>query len=310
MIRSLQNIGFVVPNLEVGKQFYEDFGMEAREVGDAVAMRCPGHSQDQVVLVEGKERRLQHLTFGTRADEIGAMMSSLEAHGVELVDPPYSNLPYEAAGDGLWFNDPDGLLVNICVAEEAKTRSEPEMLYNNRGYHRRKNVRGIPVESQVVAPRRMGHVLLFTPDVGAKAAFYTERLGMKISDTMDGDVVAFLRNGCGGDHHVVALVKSDKPGFHHASFEFGTIDDIGLAGAALLEKGHQHCWGPGRHVVGSNYFHYVRDPWGTLIEHFADIDCIDENRDWTPRDWPLDGNLVRWAADGPPPEDFLANIGT
>ena len=39
------------------------------------------------------------------------------------------------------------------------------------------------------------------------------------------------------------------------------IDDIGI-GAAMADKGYHKGWGLGRHVLGSNYFHYVRDPWG------------------------------------------------
>ena len=307
MIRSLQNIGFVVPDLEIGKQFYTDFGMEAREAGNAVIMRCPGHDQDQIIMVEGKKKHLQHITVGTRAEEIDGMQRGLEAHDVDLVDSPYDDPAYAGAGNGLWFHDPDGLLVNLCVAEEAPARAEPELLFNTRGYRRRHNDRGTPVERHIATPRRLGHLLLFTPDVSAKAAFYTDILGMKITDTMDGDVVAFLRNGDGGDHHVIALVKSEKPGFHHASFEFGTVDDIGIAGANLVDKGYRHCWGVGRHVVGSNYFHYVRDPWGSLVEHFADMDSIDESKEWQPRDWPLEINLARWAADGAPPDDFLLN---
>ena len=94
---------------------------------------------------------------------------------------------------------------------------------------------------------------------------------------MGGDVVAFLRNGNGGDHHVIALAQSEKPGFHHASFEFGTVDDIGVAAANMAKKGHKHCWGFGRHVVGSNYFHYFRDPWGNRIQV---VDMHDESTAW------------------------------
>lgn len=303
MMRSLQHYAFEVPDLEVGKRFYTDFGLEDREDGDAVVMRCAGRAQDQVVMVEGaKKKRLHHISLGTRADEIDGMKQGLEARGVELMDPPY-----DGARDGLWFRDPDGMLVNLCVAENVPAREEPQDLANTTGHVRRHNLRGAAKDPYVARPRRLGHVLLFTPNVPAKAEFYTEGLGMKLSDTMGGDVVAFLRCGDGGDHHVIALAQSDKPGFHHASYEFGTVDDIGVAAGNMLEKGHTHCWGFGRHVVGSNYFHYFRDPWGSLVEHFADIDVIDEDSDWRPKDWPLEGNFCRWTTDGEPPEDFLAN---
>jgi catechol 2,3-dioxygenase-like lactoylglutathione lyase family enzyme len=303
MIRSLRYFTFAVPDPEVGKAFYTDFGLVGETRGDAAVMHCAGRDQDQIALIDGaKRKRLYNIGFGTRAGEIDDIAKRLEARGVKLLDPPYAE-----ARNGLWFNDPDGVLLNIAVTEDTPARHENELLYNARGHVHRLNERGCVENPYVAKPRRLGHMLLFTPDVPAKVNFYTNALGMKVSDTMGGDFVAFLRNGNGGDHHVIALCKSEKPGFHHASFEFGTVDDIGVATANLAEKGHKHCWGIGRHVVGSNYFHYFRDPWGSLVEHFADMDIIDEHENWQPKDWELEGNFHRWAADRDVPADFLFN---
>lgn len=303
MIRSLQYFALAVPDLDVGRRFYTDFGMEARDEGGHVVLRCAGRDQDQIVLLDGVDRkRLHHICFGTREDEIGAMKEGIKSRGLKFVDAPY-----EGARDGVWFHDTDGLLVCLCVAGEAPARDESEMQFNARGFQRRLNERGCIEEPYVARPRRLGHMLLFTADLKAKVDFYTNVLGMLLSDTMGSDVVAFLRNGNGGDHHVIALAQSEKQGFHHASFEFGTVDDIGVAAANMASKGYKHCWGFGRHVVGSNYFHYFRDPWGSIVEHFADMDIIDEKQDWQVKDWPLEGNFARWVSDGPLPADFLFN---
>jgi catechol 2,3-dioxygenase-like lactoylglutathione lyase family enzyme len=302
MIRSLQYFALSVPDPEIGKEFYSDFGMEGETVGETVVMRCAGRDQKQIVLRNGVAKKsLHHIALGTAADEIGGLKQALEAASVTLLDPPDGDAP-----DGLWFRDPDGLLVNVSVADDVAARNDPDPMFNIGGHAHRHNTRGCSEKPYVARPRRLGHVLLFTTDVGAKVDFYTRLLGMNLSDTMGGDVVAFLRNGNGGDHHVIALAKSEKPGFHHASFEFSTIDDIGVATANLADKGHKHCWGFGRHVVGSNYFHYFRDPWGSLVEHFADIDMIDQQADWQPKDWGLEDNLCRWATE-PAPDDFLMN---
>ena len=58
MMRSLQHYAFEVPDLEVGRRFYTDFGLEGEEVGDTVVMRCAGRDQDQVVMREGPKKRL------------------------------------------------------------------------------------------------------------------------------------------------------------------------------------------------------------------------------------------------------------
>ena len=76
----------------------------------------------------------------------------------------------------------------------------------------------------------------------------------------------------------------------------------------LLDKGYQNGWGLGRHVIGSNYFHYVRDPWNGLIEFFSDIDYIPEGTQWSPKDWPEQDSLYLWGPDMP--EDFIFNYET
>ena len=48
----------------------------------------------------------------------------------------------------------------------------------------------------------------------------------------------------------------------------------------MLDKGFVKGWGLGRHVLGSNFFHYVQDPWGSFSEYSADIDYIPATCDW------------------------------
>ena len=60
-------------------------------------------------------------------------------------------------------------------------------------------------------------------------------------------------------------------------------------------------WGLGRDTIGSNFFHYNPDPWGSWIEWFSDIDQIDDC--WVAGDWEVPPHL--WGT--PPPETFLAN---
>src|SRR5262249_18470043 len=76
----------------------------------------------------------------------------------------------------------------------------------------------------------------------------------------------------GSDHHLLALVKSSAPGFHHCSWDVSSVNDIGLGAMRMHDKGWTKGWGLGRHVLGSNYFHYVRDPWGSFAEYSCNID--------------------------------------
>ncbi len=302
-VRSLQHIALAVPDPAVGKQFYSDFGLEGREDGKRVVMRCHGRAQDQVILVEGKKKRMHHICFGARADEIAVLKQRLERNGCALLDAPQ-----ETPGDGIWFRDPDGLLVNVREAEPAPWLPAPEWKINNPGHLNRSGVAGHPPRDAPVHPRRLGHTLRFTPNLDQQVDFYTRVVGMRLSDRAQ-DIVAFLRSGAGGsDHHVLGFIKSDRPGYHHASFEVANLDELGLGACRLIGKGYRNGWGFGRHVIGSNFFHYVRDPWGSLVEYFCDIDYIPGDMDWQPKNYPPEDSLYVW---GPKvPEDFGVNFET
>ena len=74
----------------------------------------------------------------------------------------------------------------------------------------------------------------------------------------------------------------------------------------MLDSGYRDGWGLGRHVIGSNFFHYIRDPWNTMAEYFCDIDHIPEDAEWDVRNWPEEDLLYLW---GPrTPADFAHNF--
>jgi len=299
-IRSLQHIALAVPDPAVGRKFYTDFGMEARELGSRVVMRCAGRDQDQVVLVEGKKKQQHHVCFGTRAADLEALKQRLEKEGVKLLDAPR-----ETPGEGLWFRDPDGLLVNVRVAEAAPWRKAAEWKINNPGNLNRSGVCGHPKRGLRVQPTRLGHTLRFTPQMDKMLDFYLRVVGLQLSDRA-ADIVAFMRGHGNSDHHVFGFIKSDRPGFHHASFEVENVDAIGMGACSLLDKGYKDGWGFGRHVIGSNFFHYIRDPWNSMAEYFCDIDYIPEGYDWKPTNYSPEDALYVW---GPkPPEAFGANF--
>jgi catechol-2,3-dioxygenase len=149
-------------------------------------------------------------------------------------------------------------------------------------------------------PRRLGHVIKFTPDLAATEHFYLEVVGLNLSDRVDG-VLSFWNHGLGGDHHLFGAITSSHPGLHHASFEVADFDEIGMGAQHMAEKGHTLQWGLGRHTFGSNLFNYIQDPWGSWVEYFADMDVI--TPDWEGRTWEAPPAI--WGPAIPPP--FLAN---
>jgi catechol 2,3-dioxygenase-like lactoylglutathione lyase family enzyme len=303
MIQNLQHLAMSVPDIETGRRFYAAFGLDPVERAGSLVLRCHERNQDQIVLTEGPKRRTRYLSFGTSASGLAACKARLEADGVRLLDPPG-----DAAPAGLWFRDPDGLLLNLQIAGAAPADPLPGERVNSPGDFRRIGIRGAPRRGTPVRPRRLGHVLMFTPDVARAVRFYTDVLGMRLSDTVAGDMIAFLRTSGDSDHHVLALAHSTHGGFHHASFEVGCLDEIVLGAERLVEAGYRSAWGLGRHVIGSNFFHYLRDPWNGLVEYFWDIDFVPGSAHWDARDWgPMDGFFL-WSTSGPPPDDFVQNF--
>jgi catechol 2,3-dioxygenase len=109
----------------------------------------------------------------------------------------------------------------------------------------------------------------------------------------------------GSDHHILAFAQAEAPGMHHCSWDVAGIDEIGLGAMHMAEKGHAKGWGLGRHVLGSNYFHYVRDPWGSFAEYSADIDYIPATQLWEAGRYDDEDSFYLWGPE--PPADFTTN---
>jgi hypothetical protein len=129
-------------------------------------------------------------------------------------------------------------------------------------------------------------------------------LGLRLSDR-SGDLVAFMHTPHGSDHHLLACVKSEGPGLHHTSWDLGSVNEVGEASEQMRNAGYADGWGVGRHVLGSNYFYYVRDPWGSFAEYSADIDFISSEQTWVAGDYAPEDSFYLW---GPAvPDWFVAN---
>lgn len=290
-----------VPSLEDGIRFYTDAGLEAASDGNVARLRCPGQDRDSIILIGGAEKkRLHHVAL--RASGLDEIAAKVAAAGGEVVSAPEG---FE--DNGLWVVDPNGILYHLIERDaDPELEAGPAFEINAPGRLVRK-LKSAVLPSRAYPPAkplRLGHVMLFTPDVMASVKFVTEGLGMGLADHAE-DVVAFTCAKKNSDHHVVAFGKSAGIGFHHASFQVSDPDEVGRGGRALLAKAGRGDWGFGRHTIGSNFFHYIQDPWGSWFEYYSDMDHIDDYELWKPTNYPLEDSLVSW---GPPtPPDFIHN---
>jgi catechol 2,3-dioxygenase len=91
--------------------------------------------------------------------------------------------------------------------------------------------------------RKLGHVVLNVTDLEAAVRFYTEVLGLQVSDRYPDSMVpggmVFMRYGT--DHHGVALVggaaKLERSSLNHFAFEAGSPDEVFRARAWLRQRG-------------------------------------------------------------------------
>jgi catechol 2,3-dioxygenase-like lactoylglutathione lyase family enzyme len=303
-VHSVDRFVFSVPDLAEAEAFYTAFGLDVRRVGERLDLHTfgpcqPGHAWASV-FAGGGRKRLEYLRFGIDAADLPAFRDRIERHGIACPPHPLSD------GGGLWLRNPDGtpwqLVVAPKVAPSEKCRAaERAAVAPGQG--------AAPARSAVatVRPRALSHVLFFTPDVPRMVAFCANVLGLRLSDRSQ-DVIAFLHGAHGSDHHLVAFAKGDGPGLHHSSWDVASVDEVGCGAEQMRAAGHSRGWGVGRHVLGSNYFHYVRDPWGSYAEYSFDIDFVPHDVEWPAADHPAHDSLYVW---GPAlPDDFITNFET
>ncbi|CUU54716.1 Glyoxalase/Bleomycin resistance protein/Dioxygenase superfamily protein [Parafrankia irregularis] len=130
-----------------------------------------------------------------------------------------------------------------------------------------------------VRPLRLCHVALNIPKNGWQkaVAFYTDRLGFRITDQVL-PMGTFMR--CEGDfdqHTLLLCHRPDRAGINHTSYEVNSFDDVILGGNQMIEAGWREARRLGRHTVGSNVFRFVHAPCGGRVEYAADMDRVDDS---------------------------------
>src|SRR5262245_39161961 len=127
--------------------------------------------------------------------------------------------------------------------------------------------------------RKIGHVVLNVTDLEASLAFYTELLGLQVSDRYPDSMVpggmVFLR--CNTDHHGVALVggarASDRSSLNHFAFEVGSLEEVFRARAWLGKHGVPIHF-EGRRRAGCQVAVEFTDPDGNNLEIYWNIDQV------------------------------------
>ncbi|HEY7238223.1 MAG TPA: VOC family protein [Burkholderiales bacterium] len=294
-VHSLHRFVFTVPDLDAAQRFYTSFGLDARRDGERLDLYTFGHPHrwGSIHRAPGS-KKLQYLSFAGYHEDLEPLRRHADKTGATAIKPhPLAD------EEGLWLRDPDGIAVQVLAAPKVS----PDAMDAMEAQVAHPGTAAAPSRSAAppVRPRRLSHVLLFSSDVQRSARFYCDTLGLRLSDK-SGDVIAFLHGAHASDHHMLAFAKSEGPGLHHSSWVVGGVDQVGMGMEQMTALGYTEGWGVGRHVIGSNYFRYVRDPWGSFAEYSAGIDFIPADVEWKAADHPLADSFYVW---GPPPPDYF-----
>jgi catechol 2,3-dioxygenase len=151
---------------------------------------------------------------------------------------------------------------------------------------------------------KLGHVVLNCSDVERSVRFYTQVLGLEISDVYPDDMVpggmVFMRFN--EDHHGVALVgsmKGQSPNveLNHMAFEVATLDEVIVARNHLRKHGVKIDF-EGRRRAGVQIAVEFRDPDGHRLEIFWGLDRVAADGYIRPAsEWKLARSLKQAVAD-------------
>lgn len=275
-VQHLAGYGLEVPDVSVAEDFYTAFGLAAEKKGALLELRSKDNVANaapaDIVILQGEHKRLHHVSFAIRADDVEDFAKHLTHIGTPPVDPPFGRIR-----EGLWFHDPWGTWINLTVAADLVYDQEPKLVHPRVDRHYWQE---LPTE---IRPNRLGHLLMFTQDYEETEAFYVKALGLMTSDRALGKV-SFMAAGQGvRDHHCFGLINGTHRGIQHSSFQVDSIDAVGMGAMQMRKAGYTDGFGVGRHALASNLFYYTRDPWGSWVEYYADMDKISDN--WQSKDW-------------------------
>ena len=213
-VHSVDEFVFSVPDLEPARRFYTAFGLDVRDEQGGLALYTHGHPHRWARVLPGAAKRLLWVSYGIHAEDLDRFDQRLSTNEVQRIDPPAAART-DADRAGLWVHGPDGLPVNLRVADKCSPSSPAPREFppecSNQGRS--------PSRSAVkaVKPLYLSHILMFSADVDAAVRFYSEVLGLRLSDK-SGSVIAFMHSPHGSDHHLIALALSGGYGLHHSSW--------------------------------------------------------------------------------------------
>jgi catechol 2,3-dioxygenase-like lactoylglutathione lyase family enzyme len=249
---------------EASARWQLQFGLiERPRDGDRALLACNDEAYS-LELIRGDVPGHDHVAFELHRD---CTLDDARAHLRGL------GMEWQEREGCLFVADPDARPVQVMPYRE------PETVVDRWPQHARPSA-----TVHVGGPRKLGHVNCLTGDVAAGFRFYTEVLGMYLSDWLGDAGVWFHVNS---DHHVMALVDVGHAHFHHLAFETVDIGKMRDLLDHVARHGRWVSWGPTRHGIAGNIATYIRVPEEEChVELYCDMEQLQD--DHVPRTFPDD----------------------
>jgi catechol 2,3-dioxygenase-like lactoylglutathione lyase family enzyme len=292
---------FAVPDLAEARKYLTDYGLvpaaahhgsERFEALDGTGIEIAEMDDPRLPGTLGTENQLRLTVYGVTDG------AALDVLADELADDPGFA---RAEDDSLGVVDPLGFALRFqisCRRPLAAPRPDSDRAVNQTAV----------AADFTPCPRTLSHFAYFVPDLAPAEAFYVDRLGFRVTDRLGGG--PFLRPQACPEHHTMFLIKTPPfmKGMEHLAFHTGGPGEVMAAGSRFTRLGYESAWGPGRHIMGSNWFWYFKSPLGCSVEYDADMDRVDDG--WLAREMPFHPDNAQafllkptenWVPGGPPP---------
>ena len=291
-ILGVERLVYGVEDLQRSTRFFDDFGLELKREGEACAIfGLPEGSSIELRAADdpdlpppcGAAIGPREVVWGVDSlSHLEAIADNLSADREVVADPSGALHTRDDAGLNIAFRIwRRADLEPVTPAQENAPGQVMRWNRNRRWYPRAR-------------PQVINHVVFGTPDVEAAAAFYTERLGFRLTDIMR-DVGMFLRCDGRHEHHNLFFRKRRTLRFEHVSFGVQDIDELMVGANEMRRRGWSSSEGLGRHRMGSLLFYYIDSPAGGQAEYTADGDYVTD--DWKPRIWDVAFGNHYWLAE-------------
>jgi 2,3-dihydroxy-p-cumate/2,3-dihydroxybenzoate 3,4-dioxygenase len=237
-----------VDDLDAATRFAAElFGLQPADRDDAHAMFRSDARNYAICFSRGNEGEAVALTVATAA-ELDQVAERLKARGYKSHRLGAAEATVRQAKEVLAVTAPNGVTVEIVWRP----------LTSGWRYHGPRDAGIVELQS----------VSLVTTDIAADEAFWTEGLGLRVSDWA-GDTAYLALDDV---HHRVALYPSKRNGILGATWAVEGKDNV-MTNWYFLQKAQAPIVaGPGRQAASNAMFLTTRGPRGLLMTYAAEID--------------------------------------